>query len=68
MLVKLRLYLIKLARDAGIPKPKVGIAKIPIPNAFAFGRSTRDGRVCVTEGILKLLNGDWIPLNKNLKK
>lgn len=45
-----------LARDAGIPKPKVGIARMPIPNAFAFGRWAKDGRVCVTEGIMNLLN------------
>ncbi len=46
----------ELARDAGIPKPKVGIARIPIPNAFAFGRWATDGRVCVTEGIMNLLS------------
>lgn len=46
----------QLARDAGIPKPKIGIARIPIPNAFAFGRWASDGRVCVTEGIMALLN------------
>ncbi|MCZ7396210.1 MAG: M48 family metalloprotease [Candidatus Methanoperedens sp.] len=46
----------ELARDAGIPKPRVGIAKIPIPNAFAFGRWASDGRVCVTEGIMNLLD------------
>jgi heat shock protein HtpX len=45
-----------LASKAGIPMPRIGIAAIPIPNAFAFGRGIRDGRVCVTEGILKLLN------------
>ena len=45
-----------LARKAGIPKPKVGIAQIPIPNAFAFGRGLSDGRMCVTEGILQLLD------------
>lgn len=47
-----------LAMRAEIPMPKIGIAQIPLPNAFAFGRTTRDGRVCVTEGILKLLNED----------
>ena len=46
----------ELARDAGIPKPRIGIARIPIPNAFAFGRWAKDGRVCVTEGIMNLLN------------
>jgi heat shock protein HtpX len=47
-----------LAQRANIPKPRVGIAAIPIPNAFAFGRSLADGRVCVTEGIMRLLNQD----------
>lgn len=45
-----------LARRARIPVPRVGIARIPIPNAFAFGRSLSDGRVCVTERITQLLN------------
>lgn len=46
----------ELAKDAGIPKPKVGVSKLPIPNAFAFGRWLTDGRVCVTEEIMRLLN------------
>jgi heat shock protein HtpX len=46
----------ELASYAGIPKPRIGIAKIPIPNAFAFGRWESDGRVCVTEGIMNLLD------------
>jgi heat shock protein HtpX len=48
----------ELARNAGIPKPKVGISPTNLPNAFAFGRSRRDGRVCVTQGILNLLDRD----------
>ena len=48
----------ELAQRAGIPKPKVGISQLSIPNAFAFGRTQRDGRVCVTQGILKLLSKD----------
>lgn len=43
------------SRRAGLPKPKVGISRLAIPNAFAFGRSQRDGHVCVTQGILDLL-------------
>jgi len=45
-----------LAQRAKIPTPRIGIAQIALPNAFAFGRTSRDGRVCVTEGIMKLLN------------
>jgi heat shock protein HtpX len=45
-----------LSVRANIPMPKIGIAQIAIPNAFAFGRSLKDGRVCVTSGILDLLD------------
>lgn len=48
----------ELAERAGIPKPKIGISKLSVPNAFAFGRSRRDGRVCITEGIRRLLSRD----------
>ena len=48
----------ELANSAGIRKPRVGISKIPIPNAFAFGRTRRDARVCVTDGLLKAMNRD----------
>ena len=46
------------ARRAGIPVPRVCISDLNIPNAFAFGRGVRDGRVCVTRGIMDLLNGE----------
>ncbi|MCZ3364755.1 MULTISPECIES: M48 family metalloprotease [Methanobacterium] len=45
-----------LAARANIPKPRIGISQTNIPNAFAFGKSKKDGRICVTSGILKLLN------------
>ncbi len=48
----------ELAARAGIPKPGVGISQISIPNAFAFGRSQSDGRVCVTQGLRDLLRMD----------
>jgi len=47
-----------LAERAHLPKPKVGISQLAIPNAFAFGKTQRDGRVCITQGILNLLNKD----------
>ena len=46
----------ELSREAGIPKPRVGVSDLNIPNAFAFGRTKRDARVCVTKGLLNLLN------------
>ncbi|MFC1931572.1 zinc metalloprotease HtpX [Chloroflexota bacterium] len=48
----------ELAEKARLPKPRVGISQLSIPNAFAFGRTHRDGRVCVTQGSLRLLNQD----------
>jgi len=46
----------ELSARAGVPKPKVGISQLSIPNAFAFGRTLRDGRVCITQGLRGLLN------------
>ncbi len=48
----------ELAERAKIPVPRIGISGMKVPNAFAFGRSLADGRVCVTKGILNLLNRD----------
>jgi heat shock protein HtpX len=48
----------ELAKKAHLPEPKVGISQLSIPNAFAFGRTQRDGRVCVTQGIMNLLTRD----------
>lgn len=45
----------KLSRQAGIRKPRIGISELNVPNAFAFGRSRGDGRVCVTRGLVELL-------------
>ena len=45
-----------LAAAAKIPVPRIGISQVAIPNAFAFGRTIRDSRICVTEGIVGLLD------------
>lgn len=55
---KLHSIIRSLAQAANIPAPRIGIAQVAIPNAFAFGRSIKDGRICVTQGILNLLNED----------
>ncbi len=47
-----------LSLRAKIPMPRIGISCVSLPNAFAFGRGMKDGRVCVTEGILKLLDDE----------
>lgn len=46
----------ELSQKAKIPKPKVGISQISLPNAFAFGRNLADGRVCLTSGLQRLLS------------
>ncbi len=55
---RLRAMVESLANRAKIPVPRIGVAQISIPNAFAFGRTIKDGRICVTQGILSLLNDD----------
>jgi len=47
-----------LARRANIPMPRICISPSEVPNAFAFGRGINDGRVCVCQGILSLLNDE----------
>lgn len=48
----------ELAMKAGIPKPRIGISEIPIPNAFAFGTSKKTARVCVTRQLMGMLSRD----------
>ena len=45
-----------LARKAHLPMPRIAVSQVAIANAFAFGRSKTDGRVCVTKGIMDLLS------------
>lgn len=39
----------RLAAEAGVPKPRVAVSKMPIMNAFATGRSPKHSVVAVTE-------------------
>ncbi|HWD86272.1 MAG TPA: zinc metalloprotease HtpX [Solirubrobacteraceae bacterium] len=45
----------RLAIQADIPMPRVAVADTPMPNAFAVGRSPGTATVCVTTGLLGLL-------------
>ena len=54
---KLHQMVHQLSDKAELPNPpKIGISQLQIPNAFAFGRTKKDAKVCVTEGILNLLD------------
>jgi heat shock protein HtpX len=46
----------RLCLQADLPKPRVGIAQTPMPNAFALGRSPKSATVCATTGIMELLS------------
>jgi heat shock protein HtpX len=46
----------RLCAMADMPKPRVGVADIDVPNAFATGRSPERSVVCVTTGILQRLS------------
>lgn len=48
----------ELADEAGIKKPEIGLSEINIPNAFAYGRSSRSGHIAITRPILGLLDRD----------
>ncbi len=45
----------RLCIQADLPKPRVAVANIAMPNAFALGRSPKNATVCATTGIMELL-------------
>jgi heat shock protein HtpX len=45
----------RLCALADMPKPRVAIAEVDLPNAFATGRSPRRAVICVTTGLLRRL-------------
>jgi len=45
----------RLCIQANVPMPRVAIADTPMPNAFAVGRSPNTATVCVTTGLLQML-------------
>ena len=49
-----------MARNAGLPMPKVYVMETDQPNAFATGRNPENAAVAATTGLLKRLNRDEI--------
>jgi len=50
----------RLSQKSNIKTPKVMIAKIPLPNAFAYSSPIAGSRVAVTEGLLKTLESEEV--------
>ena len=45
----------RLCIQADLPKPKIAVADMDVPNAFAMGRSQKKAVVCATTGIMRTL-------------
>ena len=50
----------RLRQRAGLPMPTLGIAPHDQPNAFATGRNPEHAVVCVTEGLLRMMNAEEV--------
>ncbi len=50
----------RLSQKSGIKTPEVRIARIPLPNAFAYGSPLTGNRVAVTTGLLNTLDSEEV--------
>jgi heat shock protein HtpX len=48
----------RLCLLANMDKPRVGVAEMDVPNAFATGRSPKHAVICATRGLMKRLNDE----------
>ncbi|MHB1457751.1 MAG: zinc metalloprotease HtpX [Armatimonadota bacterium] len=55
---RLSAFLLDACKEARIPEPKFGIIDDGNPNAFTYGRTPRDARVVVTQGLVDMLSED----------
>jgi heat shock protein HtpX len=46
----------RLCIQADLPKPRIAVADMQVPNAFATGRSQKSATVCATTGIMNTLS------------
>jgi heat shock protein HtpX len=50
----------RLSQKSGIKTPRLMLARIPIPNAFAYSSPITGSRVAVTEGLMKTLDKEQV--------
>ena len=50
----------RLTMQAGLPMPRLYVIPGEMPNAFATGRNPHHAAVAVTEGLLRILDGDEV--------
>ncbi len=50
----------RLARNAGLPEPKIAIMEMDQPNAFATGRNPENAAVVATTGLLRMLSREEV--------
>jgi heat shock protein HtpX len=50
----------RLSQKSGIKTPRLMLARIPIPNAFAYSSPIGGSRVAVTEGLMKTLDKEEV--------
>jgi heat shock protein HtpX len=55
---KLHQIVDRLCLLANMEKPRVGVAEMDIPNAFATGRSPKHAVICATRGLMNRLNDE----------
>ncbi len=48
----------RLCALANMPKPRVGVAELDMPNAFATGRNPSHAVICATRGLMARLNDE----------
>ena len=57
---KLHAMVEQLSQKSGIKTPRLMLARIPIPNAFAYSSPIAGSRVAITEGLVKTLESEEI--------
>ncbi len=55
---KLHQIVDRLCALSNVPKPRVGVAEIDLPNAFATGRNPNHAVICATRGLMNRLSDE----------